>query len=118
MNNIRELSETDLIKIGELANLTWQQSGKANCFAYDEAGQFIADLNAKKLSGYSAWRLPSLDEVATLLYVDVPDQTRRWVWMADSNKEWLALVSYFCDDRYGTVHIIDIMFVQLATTMP
>jgi formylglycine-generating enzyme required for sulfatase activity len=48
-------------------NLMWQISGSNRRLNFKRAHSFISDLNAKSYAGYSDWRLPTLEELASLL---------------------------------------------------
>ncbi len=47
--------------------LTWHQSGSDDPFFYDDAKEWLKELNKKKYAGFSDWRLPTLEEAFTLL---------------------------------------------------
>jgi|GEM_PF-1734096 len=48
-------------------NLMWQISGSNRRLNFKKAHLFISDLNAKSYAGYSDWRLPTVEELASLL---------------------------------------------------
>jgi serine/threonine protein kinase len=73
--------------------LLWQQEGSVFPVTWQEAHGYIAQLNQKDFCGYSDWRLPTVDELMTLL-TDVPrvgdlciapvfSQHERWLWSCD-----------------------------------
>ncbi len=73
--------------------LTWQKSGTDNWIGYDEAKDYIRELNRKKFAGHSDWRLPTVDELKTLLkpermngdlYIDpIFNNKQRFCWTSD-----------------------------------
>ncbi|MCP4343976.1 MAG: TIR domain-containing protein [Desulfobacterales bacterium] len=50
-----------------LTDLMWQKSDSDNYMTHNDAKVYIDDLNSKKFAEYSDWRLPTLEELASLL---------------------------------------------------
>ena len=85
--------------------LMWQQSGSVNEISYSEAKKYIARLNSGQFAGYNDWRLPTLEEIMSLMestekqsgmYIDpVFDNTQRWIWTSDTNETTLAWLANF-----------------------
>lgn len=64
-------STFELLASGKVAydpstELMWQQSVSPDILYYDEAEEYIAQLNQEKFAGFDDWRLPILDEALTL----------------------------------------------------
>lgn len=92
----------------DATGLMWQYDGTASDVTYDGAVRYINELNKKKFSGYSDWRLPTLDEVMTLmepepvhgdLFIDpIFDKTQRWLWTSDRVKDkpyrWIVRLAH------------------------
>lgn len=76
--------------------LMWQQSGTDGDMKYKDTDDYVRRLNRKKLGGYNDWRLPTLEELASLferqkmndgLYIDpVFDKKQRFCWSSDTVK--------------------------------
>ncbi|MDM8556059.1 TIR domain-containing protein [Desulfococcaceae bacterium HSG7] len=75
--------------------LMWQQSGSDNEMKYEATDDYIRKLNRQGLAGHKDWRLPTLEELASLLerqeinslYIDpVFDKKQWWCWSADKYK--------------------------------
>lgn len=87
--------------------LMWQQSGSEKHMTYDEAHNYIRQLNQKGFAGYSDWRLPTVKEAITLLkpgktdkdlYVDsLFDNEQKWIWTSDLSSASSAWVVGFLD---------------------
>lgn len=75
--------------------LMWYQSGSEKGMVWNEARQWVEDLNIRGYAGYSDWRLPAVEEAASLLesskkdgdlYIDtVFDVTQSSIWTGDEN---------------------------------
>ncbi len=73
--------------------LVWQQSGSEFPLSWSRAKDYIQELNASRFAGSSTWRLPTIDELVTLL-TDLPhgedyciepvfDQRQKRIWSCD-----------------------------------
>ena len=73
--------------------LVWQQSGAIFPITWSRARGYVQELNAAQFAGSSTWRLPTVDELITLLtelprgedYCIEPifDQRQKWLWSCD-----------------------------------
>ena len=73
--------------------LVWQQSGSKIPLTLPGAKDYIRELNASRFAGSSSWRLPTIDELTTLLtelpqgedYCIEPifDQRQKQIWSCD-----------------------------------
>jgi len=67
-------------------NLMWQQSGSEEPIVREVAQSYVSDMNCKQFSGYRDWRLPTLEELASLRVVpDLSvhpffDEEKRFCW--------------------------------------
>jgi hypothetical protein len=73
--------------------LTWQQAGSDFPMTWHEACDYVEALNHKSFAKRGNWRLPTINELMTLL-TDVPragdlciepvfDQNEKWLWSCD-----------------------------------
>ena len=73
--------------------LVWQQAGSDHPIIWYEAHEYIEKLNKDHLAGGANWRLPTVDELMSLV-TEVPravdlcieplfDQGKRWLWSSD-----------------------------------
>ncbi len=78
--------------------LMWQQGGSVGFMTLADAKQYIAMLNQDCFAGFSDWRLPTLEEGASLLnphgrggdglHIAHPfDGKQGWIWTADTAEE-------------------------------
>ena len=77
----------------EAIGLMWQQSGSKEQLLYEDALSYIERLNREQFAGFSDWRLPTVEELTSLvkpeeknsdLYIDpIFDTTQSYCWSAD-----------------------------------
>ncbi|MCP4152688.1 MAG: DUF1566 domain-containing protein [bacterium] len=63
---LKTILKNDVV-IDRVTNLTWHQSGSETMMTYEKAGEWLKQLNSKGYAGYSSWRLPTLEEAASIL---------------------------------------------------
>lgn len=99
----------DKIVIDHATGLLWHQSGSEECISWDKSKEWIRNLNNVGYAGYSNWRLPTMEEAASLLessemngdlHIDqVFDKRQKWIWTGDSygsDGKWLVNFSCGC----------------------
>lgn len=76
--------------------LTWQAGGSKKKFTWFSAVSYVNDLNIQKACGHSDWRLPTLNELATLFRPSMGDF---WPHLSDS----FQLHTFWCwsSDVFG-----------------
>lgn len=102
--------------------LMWHQSGSEEYMKYSEIRQWIQELNRRKYAGYSDWRLPTLEEVASLmepqenryaLYTDLLfSREQKYIWTADKYDENRVWVVDFFGGDFNPVPAAAISFVR------
>ncbi len=74
--------------IDNTTGLMWQKDGSKYAYSWNEISQYIKELNQKKYAGYSDWRLPTIEELATL-------------FKEKSQENKLFIDPYFSDAQYA-----------------
>ncbi len=82
------------VVIDHATGLMWHQSGSDGYMNHKEAKKWVKEFNKDEYAGYSDWRLPTVEEAASLLeskklngklYIDsVFDSKQSWIWTGDS----------------------------------
>lgn len=90
--------------------LVWQRAGSPYPRTWQSAQAFIDGLNRQEWAGYRNWRLPTIDELTTLLrpapqiqdlcQPPLFDTTQRWIWSADRSTFTAA---YYADMALGFI---------------
>lgn len=90
--------------------LIWQTSGSRYPRNWHGAQHYIQQLNQEKFNGIDNWRLPTIDELVTLLTPNpqgaalciesVFDSTQRWLWSIDRRS---FAAAYYVDIELGFV---------------
>jgi serine/threonine protein kinase len=90
--------------------LVWQRAGSKFPCSWQQAHTCIQNLNAEQFAGHDRWRLPTIEELITLLrptpqlqelcIAPLFDPTQRWLWSADRRSFTAA---YYVDVQMGFV---------------
>lgn len=94
-------------------DLMWQQSGEAKLITWDDAQRYVQTLNQQQHGGYSDWRLPVVEELASLLEpAEINDGTHldplfdpkvKWCWSADKVANSLGTSAWIVHFSHGNV---------------
>jgi hypothetical protein len=110
----------DKVVVDNATGLMWHQGGSDDWVSWDEAKEWVEDLNSEEgYAGYQDWRLPTLEEAASLLesnkrndlYIDpVFSKKQRYIWTGDkfekkdgSEAAWYVFFNFGGVDR-GSSH--------------
>lgn len=85
----------DSVVIDQATNLMWERGGSYETVTFDKANDYVTSLNIEKLGGYSDWRLPTIEELLSLLtprpqngslYIsEYFNDRQRWIISADDD---------------------------------
>ena len=87
----------------QATELMWQKLGSSKVMTWIEAREYVDKLNREGFAGHSDWRIPTIEELASLmerswknsdLFIDAMfDEKQRYCWSLDTNsrnKAWKA----------------------------
>ncbi len=84
----------DKVVVDNATGLMWHQGGSRKYMKWKKAKKWIEKLNKRGYAGYQDWRLPTLEEAASLLQFDENDsdlyidpifsKKQQWLWTGDS----------------------------------
>ena len=105
----REFTPLENQMVYEAASgLTWQKSGSDFMLTKTEALEYVAELNRIQWAGAGDWRLPTVDELLTLLALPartgdpclepIFDQSQNTLWSADTRS---ALAGWYIHTELG-----------------
>lgn len=94
--------------VSDLATgLMWQQAGSAGSLDYSAAAKYVRQLNRQRFAGHGDWRLPTVDELCSLLepkpqeslywIASVFEMEQSWCWTADQRSSGSAWYVFFGD---------------------
>ena len=99
------------VVVDRATGLTWQKSGSPEALTYEQAQEYVRQLNRQRFAGYADWRLPTIPELMSLLeptelngdlYIDpIFDPAQRWCWSADKSSSESAWDVYFRSGGVG-----------------
>jgi serine/threonine-protein kinase len=103
-------TSSDDIVIDQAAGLAWQRAGSPFPRTWQQSGRYVQRLNDRCLAGCTAWRLPTIDELLTLLRPPAMamDLCVPAVFAADQRRLWSAdrrsyAAAYYVDSEMGYV---------------
>ncbi len=113
--NRLETTQPDLV-IDHTTALVWQGGGSAYPLPWQQAFEYIDKLNEIRLGGFNHWRLPTVNELLTLLNPPPPGEDfclkspfspdQQWIWSGDSRSH---LAAWFVNMEMGFVASADVL---------
>ncbi|MDM8556122.1 DUF1566 domain-containing protein [Desulfococcaceae bacterium HSG7] len=100
--------------------LMWQQAGSSKYMKYKAAQRYVKKLNSDNFAGYNDWRLPTVDELTSLMtktrqdgglhISSVFDKKQQYCWSSDRGSSGLAWLVGFnlglvSNDHFGLSYV-------------
>jgi hypothetical protein len=107
--------------IDKATGLMWQQDSAPLYTRWEDAKKYIERINYEQFAGYSDWRLPTIEELASLikkekndkdLYIDPIFTDKMWFWSIDTvdkkeNESVSEELIWTANFHYGAVYWLD-----------
>jgi len=91
--------------------LMWEQSGSEKGLCLKDVPAYVKEMNIKKLGGFKDWRLPTMEELLSLMEIGankwglhinlIFDEEQWWIWSSDLRSGGGAWYVYFDLGRVG-----------------
>ena len=85
----------------KVTGLMWQKAGSTSPMTFDSARKYVQELNSSRYGGYGDWRLPTMEELCSLvertpnksekLIDGVFDPPLETCWSSDENKRYIVM---------------------------
>ena len=108
-----------------ITELMWQKNGSAEGMVWNTTKNYIHRLNQNRFAGYSDWRLPTIEELASLmksarandLYIHpLFSDKQAFCWSADT---YGADTAWYANFNAGIIqHIYDFFFLRQGGAFP
>jgi hypothetical protein len=110
-----ELIENNTIIFDHASGLMWQRSGSPK-IAYQKSSSWLSSLREQNFGNYSDWRLPTVEEILTLLedrkqesglFLNlIFDSLQKIIWTADAKNATQAWAVFFTNGHcyYSDIH--------------
>ena len=104
-------SSDGAVVLDRLSNLSWQRAGSEDPVPWERAQEYVDRLNALRFAGRSDWRLPTVNELFSLLKpvalgkedcLEGVFDRRRWIWSCD-RRSFTAAWYVDCEPRLRRV---------------
>ncbi len=111
----------DKVVIDHATGLMWHHSGSGENMEWEDAKKWVRKLNNRGYPGYSDWRLPTVEEAASLLesgesnglHIDpVFSYSQEWIWTGDVYGTKGAWGVYFGSDLVFWVNFDSKFYVR------
>jgi len=99
-----------VVLIDRATGLMWQHGGSQRAMSFASAEEYVRRLNVEKLAGFKDWRLPTVEEVGSLIEPQAHDEMHisrafrrgvNFVWTADRHPDGCMWMAYFFDAQFA-----------------
>lgn len=113
--------------VDHATNLMWQRSGSPGRMRWDNIQDYLNELNNNKYGGYSNWRLPTLEELGTLLQnrkrteklytASVFSEKILWCWSCDRFDSDMIWYVRFHTGNVNSIYIKEQLYIRAVSSM-
>ena len=98
-----------VVLIDRATGLMWQQGGSERGVRFASAEEYVRRLNVEKFAGFKDWRLPTMEEVGSLMEPQAHDELHispafrrgvNFIWTADHHPDGCIWMAYFFDAEF------------------
>ncbi|MCP4220527.1 MAG: DUF1566 domain-containing protein [bacterium] len=110
------------VVLDNTSGLMWHQGGTEKHMEFEPAKKWLDDLNQKGYAGYKDWRIPTVEEAASLLrkektagglYVDpLFSQVQKYIWTGDNSAKEAAWVVFFDQGQINRDYYFNYFFLR------
>jgi hypothetical protein len=95
-----------VVLIDRATGLMWQQDGSERAVTFSAAEEYVRRLNVEKVAGFTDWRLPTMEEVGSLMEPQAHEEFHispafrrdvNFIWTADRHPNGRMWIAYFAD---------------------
>ncbi|MDR3570516.1 MAG: DUF1566 domain-containing protein [Syntrophobacteraceae bacterium] len=118
----RFILEKENVVFDNQTGLMWQRGASTARTVWKDGFGYVEKLNAESFAGYSDWRYPSEDEIASLitpeenrtsgLYIDPIFENQRNCW-SSSRREGHGHEASYADFYYGDMYLVEENYANL-----
>ncbi len=110
------------VVLDKRTGLMWQQGASTDRIVWKDGFEYIEKLNAQSFAGYSDWRYPTQDELASLilpeenqisgLFIDPVFEKQRNCW-SSTQREGHGHQACYADFYYGDMYVVEENYANL-----
>jgi hypothetical protein len=103
----------------QVTGLMWQKDGSSEGMTWADVKEYVNKLNSGQFGGYSDWRLPTIEELASLiksmrakgLYIDpIFSEKQQFCWSADT---FAPDIAWYVSFKAGMIRHIFLFFYHV-----
>jgi len=91
----------DSVVVDHATGLTWHQSGSDDYITWNDANEWVRDLNIRGYAGYHDWRLPTVEEATSLLESSNENGIKPYIYPLFNYKQWQIWTGDKIDNMEG-----------------
>jgi hypothetical protein len=99
-----------VVLIDRATGLMWQHDGSEREVTFTSAEEYVRRMNAEKVTGFKDWRLPTMEEVGSLMEPQAHEELHispafrrgvNFMWTADRHPDGCIWIAYFFDAEFA-----------------